>query len=312
MKHTAKDQIEPNGKAVARSVCLGPVMPIGGAESKDGDRTIVSRFVTLAGGKRARILIIPTASEDADETGERYQRLFSEMGAKTVEVLRVEQRSDANGDPAVAQVDAATGIYITGGDQARLVSLLVGTRVMQQLRLRNAAGLIVAGTSAGASILADHLLVGGTDLPVMSDGSSPRRSLVELTAGFGLLRDMVIDQHFSARGRIGRLLSAFAGTPGLLGLGIDEATAALIQPNGTLEVFGIGAVTILDGRETISDFAERRSGEILSLADVSLFVLGPGRRFDVHVHRPVSFAETEYAGPSSEEILGIPTQAASE
>jgi cyanophycinase len=312
MSRTArKTAIETLESAVAGSVCLGPVMPIGGAEAKDGNGEIVSCFLELAGGKRARILVIPTASEDAAVTGRRYSTIFSKNGAKSVDVLQVEKRSDANEDASFDQVKAATGIYITGGDQARLVALLAGTRVMECLRTRNAAGVIVAGTSAGASIMADHLLVGATDLPVDSNDSSARRSLVELSSGFGLLRDMVIDQHFSARGRMGRLLSAFAGTPGLLGLGLDEATAVLVQPSGQLEVLGAGMVAILDGREAVSDFNERRPGEILSIFDLSLHVLGPGRRFDVHARRPLPLEETEYAGPSSEQITLAKAQAAS-
>jgi cyanophycinase len=303
MGHQGNGTNESVEAALASARCLGPVMPIGGAERKDEDREILNRFLSVAGGKRARILVVPTASETPAESGARYREVFQGMGAKSVEVLEVEQRPDGNGDAAVEQVSSATGVYITGGDQARLAALLVGTRVSDQLRVQNADGVIVAGTSAGASILADHLLVGGTELTVNSNDSAARRSLVELTAGFGLVRDMVIDQHFNARGRIGRLLSVFAGTPGLLGLGIDEATAALITPDGQLEVLGIGAVTILNGRDTRSDFAERKPGEILSVVDVSLYVLAPGRKFDVHTHHPLPFEETVYTGPVSEDVL---------
>jgi cyanophycinase len=300
-KRNGEDEAVEAARAASR--CLGPVMPIGGAERKDEDRDILGRFLKIAGGKRASILVIPTASETPDDSGDRYREVFTEMGAKAVDVLQVAERPDANSDAAVGQVAAATGIYITGGDQSRLAALLVGTRVSDQIRLQNSEGVIVAGTSAGAAILADHLLVGGTQITVNSNDTSARRSLVELTAGFGLLRDMVIDMHFSARGRIGRLLSVFAGTPGLLGLGIDEATAALITPDGVMEVVGIGAVTILNGRDTRSDFAERNPGEILSVVDVSLHVIAPGRKFDVHSHHPFPFEESVYAGPLSDQVL---------
>jgi cyanophycinase len=307
---TPKSLDQSPDAVAATSKSLGPVMPIGGAEAKDTDRQIIGRFLKLAGGGQSRILVVPTASEEPEDAAKRYSEVFLEMGARKVDVLKVESRSEANAAPAVEAVEKASGIYITGGDQARLVSLLVGTRVMEAIRLRNAAGVIVAGTSAGASILADHLLVGGSEMTANSNDAVASRSLVELTAGFGLLRDAVIDQHFSARGRIGRLLSAFAATPGLLGLGIDEATAALATPDGKLEVIGIGSVTILDGRDTVSDYNERATGELLSIADVSLHVLAPGRCFNLHTHRPIPFEETTYAGPESAEILAAGLESA--
>jgi cyanophycinase len=292
-----------NHRQTSLSRTRGPVMAIGGAEAKDKEQKILTCFLELAGGKQSNILVIPTASEDPSGTGKNYRDVFLDMGAHEVSILEIEFRADANAERVVEQIEQASGVYITGGDQARLITFLVGTRAMEALRKRNAAGVIVAGTSAGASILADHLLVGGGELPFNSNDATARRSLIELSAGFGLLRDSVIDQHFSARGRIGRLLSAFAATPGLLGLGIDEATAALIRKGGTLEVIGIGSVTILDGRNVISDFSERGSGELLSLADISLHVLAPGRQFKVDTHMPVSFEETKYQGPTSTDVL---------
>jgi cyanophycinase len=278
-------------------------MAIGGAIGKDFEGQILDRFLELAGGKRARVLIIPTASENQKGTAAEHKETFSAIGAKTIDVLRVEEREDANSDAAVSQIRSASGVYITGGTQSRLVSLLVGTQVMDELRRRNAEGVIVAGTSAGASILADDLLAGGGSAPIDSNGSTARRGLVDLAAGFGLLRDAVIDQHFNQRGRIGRLLSAFAALPGLLGLGIDEGTGALVTPNGRLEVLGVGSVTILDGRDTVSDYAERQLAEVLSIANVSLHVVGPGRAFDLVSRQPIPFDETAFAGPTTDKIL---------
>ena len=282
----------PVASAPVRQSGQGPVLPIGGAEEREPGGEILERFVALAGGDGARIAVIPTASGEAQESGERYVKLFGRMGAASADWLRVATRDDANADAALELLEQATGIFVTGGDQARLIELLTGTRVMECIRERNAEGVVVAGTSAGASIVAGHALVGGSGLTPSSDAAA-RKGMVELSAGWGLLQDLVIDQHFSQRGRLGRLLSAFAANPGLLGVGLDEDTAAQIDRDGILETLGSGMVTIVDGREAISDYFERQPGEVLTVARSSLHVLGPGRRFNLSTRQPVPFTEVE-------------------
>jgi cyanophycinase len=277
----------PVASAPSRRVTQGPVMPIGGAEETEPGGEILQRFVDLAGGKKARIAIIPTASDDPQRSGEGYAELFREMGAKEADWLRVERREDANAEPALDLLRMATGIYITGGDQARLVELLVGTLVMECIRTRNADGVIVAGTSAGASILSALMMAGGTGIGGDSNGSAARKGMVDVVAGFGLVQDIIIDQHFSQRGRLGRLLSVFAGTPGLIGIGLDEDTAALIDREGTLQALGSNMVTIVDGRNTVSDYFHREQGEILTITGSSLHVLADGRRFDLDARQVI-------------------------
>jgi cyanophycinase len=153
--------------------------------------------------------------------------------------------------------------------------------------MRNADGVIVAGTSAGASILSALMMAGGTGVGGNSNGSAARKGMVDVVAGFGLLQDIIIDQHFSQRGRMGRLLSVFAGTPGLIGIGLDEDTAVLINREGTLETLGSNMVTIVDGRNTISDFFDRQDGEVLSITGSSLHALARGRLFDVDARQAV-------------------------
>ena len=278
----------PVASAPSRRVTQGPVMPIGGAEETEPGGEILQRFVDLAGSKKARIAIIPTASDDPQRSGEGYATLFRDMGAKEAEWLRVERREDANADPALDLLRTATGIYITGGDQARLVELLVGTLVMECIRTRNADGVIVAGTSAGASILSALMMAGGTGIGGDSNGSAARKGMVDVVAGFGLVQDIIIDQHFSQRGRLGRLLSVFAGTPGLIGIGLDEDTAALIDREGTLQALGSNMVTIVDGRNTVSDYFHREQGEILTITGSSLHVLADGRRFDLDARQVIN------------------------
>jgi cyanophycinase len=277
----------PVASAPTRQICQGPVMPIGGAEDKSPGSDVLERFIALAGGEQARIAIIPTASEEAQEAGERYVKVFRKMGAAEADWLRVETREDANAEPALELLRNATGIYITGGDQARLVALLAGTLVMECIRLRNAEGVVVAGTSAGASIVSAHLMSGGTGLAGNSNDAAARKGMVELVAGFGLLQDVIVDQHFSQRGRMGRLLSVFAGTPGLIGIGLDEDTAVLIDREGTLEVLGSNMVTIVDGRDTVSDYFDRQNGEVLTITGSSLHVLADGRLFDLDVRQAI-------------------------
>jgi cyanophycinase len=273
--------------APTRRVAQGLVMPIGGAEETEPGGEILQRLVDLACGKKAHIAIIPTASDDPQRSGEGYAKLFRKMGAKEADWLRVERREDANREPALALLKQASGIYITGGDQGRLVRLLVGTLVMDCIRLRNADGVIVAGTSAGASILSALMMAGGTGVGGNSNGAAARKGMVDVVAGFGLLQDIIIDQHFSQRGRMGRLLSVFAGTPGLIGIGLDEDTAVLIDREGTLEALGSNMVTIVDGRDTLSDYFDREEGEILTITGSSLHVLAGGRRFDLDVRRVI-------------------------
>jgi len=281
--------------APVRRLYQGPVMPIGGAEEKNQNQgqEVLERFFDLAGKKRARIAVIPTASEEPEEAGKTYVEVFEKLGARAVDVLEINERPDANEGPAIELLEQATGIFVTGGDQARLVSLLAGTKVMECIRQRNAEGVVVAGTSAGASAVASHMLVGGTGLAGNSNDAAARKGMVELVSGFGLLQDLIIDQHFSQRGRMGRLLSAFAANPGLVGVGLDEDTAVLITRDGNLEVLGSGMVTLIDGRNATSDYFQREVGEVLSVIDSHLFVLGPGRRFNLDERRPLPFAETE-------------------
>ena len=279
----------PVASAPVRRVCQGPVMPIGGGEDKDGDgdEAILQRFLDLAGGKKARIVVVPTASETPEEMGQQYVEVFGRLGAKSVEMLDIRKREDANAEPALALLNTATGIFITGGAQSRLVALLAGTLVMERIRTLNAQGVVVAGTSAGASIVASHVMAGGTGLAGNSGDAAARKHMVELVAGFGLLQDFIVDQHFSERGRMGRLLSVFAANPGLLSIGLDEDTAVVIDREGMLEVLGSGMVTIVDGRDATSDYYEREVGEVLTVVNSHLSVLGPGRRFDVNARQAV-------------------------
>jgi len=252
----------------------GAIMAIGGAEDKLDDKVILSTFVQVAGGREARIAIVPTASS-IESAGERYKAIFLGMGAARAEVIYIGSRVDANAGSTLDPLTDATGIFLTGGNQMRLATIVGGTRVAELVKDRNQRGAIVAGTSAGASILSSHMVAFG------ASGPTPKQRMVHMTAGFGLVPDLIIDQHFRQRDRIGRLLVLVASNPGLVGVGIDEDTAALIDANQTLEVIGRNSITIVDGTHLYSDVFEVKGHGGITVSGAVLHVLTPGRRFNL-------------------------------
>jgi cyanophycinase len=249
-------------------------MAIGGAEDKLDDKLILTTFAQLAGGAAARIAVMPTASS-IEAAGERYKALFLSMGVASANVVFIESRDDANGDAPLELLEDATGIFLTGGNQMRLSAIVGGSEAARLVKARHQAGAIVAGTSAGASILSSHMVAFG------ASGEVPRQRMAAMVAGFGLVPDLIIDQHFQQRDRIGRLLALVASNPGLLGLGIDEDTAALIGANGVLEVIGRSSVTIVDGTHMVSDIFQVKAHGPITISGAVLHVLTAGRRFDI-------------------------------
>ena len=261
-------------RLLATSRASGAIMAIGGAEDKLDDKIILSTFVQIAGGRDARIAIVPTASS-IESAGERYKAIFLGMGAGRAEVIYIGSRADANAGSTLDPLSDATGVFLTGGNQMRLATIVGGTRVAELVKERNHDGAIVAGTSAGASILSSHMVAYG------ASGPTPKQRMAHMTAGFGLVPDLIIDQHFRQRDRIGRLLVLVASNPGLVGVGIDEDTAALIDANQTLEVIGRNSITIVDGTHLYSDVFEVKGHGGITVSGAVLHVLTPGRRFNL-------------------------------
>lgn len=254
----------------------GFIIPIGGAEDKIAGRAILRRFVDLCGGEEARIAVVPTASMDP-ETGRRYHDVFGSLGA-SVMVLPITVREEA--DAYVPILEGATGVFFTGGAQLRLSTVLGGTRVATTVRRLNARGAHVAGTSAGAAFLSEHMIAFG------AEGATPLAGQATLAPGLGLTNRVVVDQHFRQRDRMGRLLSALAYNPFAVGLGLDEDTAAFIGPDNRLEVVGSGGITIVDvsGLEH-SSMAYTAEGSPVEMIGVRLHVLVQGSTFDLHARR---------------------------
>lgn len=253
----------------------GYIVPIGGAEDKLRNPQILDSFVELCGGNDARIAVIPTASE-LEDTGSNYEKLFRSLGVEHVRVMPLFTREDCQKEQHSEYLDNATGVFMTGGNQLRLSTTLGGTKVATKIRRRNAAGMHVAGTSAGAAFISEHMIAGGTT------GSTPSPDKVTLAPGLGLTNNFIVDQHFRQRDRMGRLLTALAYNPFAVGIGLDEDTAAFIRPGDSFRVVGSGGITVIDPSDlqhSSMDCAKR--GEPVSLIGVRLHILVAGGRFDI-------------------------------
>ncbi len=254
----------------------GWIIPIGGAEEKENNPRILERFVKLCGGNSADIVVIPTASKLAD-TGERYEKIFGDLGVVKVESINFDTRDDCSDPQRLERIKKATGIFITGGNQLRLTTLIGGTPVAKLIRTKNAEGVHVAGTSAGASVISEHMIAFG------EEGSSPIAGSVRLAPGFGLTNRFIIDQHFRQRDRLGRLVTALAYNPFAIGLGLDEDTAAFISPDNTVDVEGSGGITVVDAANlSFSSMDQVNEGEPVCLLGLTVHILVAGATFNLH------------------------------
>jgi cyanophycinase len=256
----------------------GPLMIIGGAEDKLRRREVLTRFVEASGGPDARIAVIATASSLGPEVVDVYDALFRKLGAAEVVSVRPESRADAH-DPAYVDALAdVTGVFMTGGNQLKLSGVVCGTPFGDALHAARARGAVIAGTSAGASIQSSHMVAFGVG------GATPKQRMTQVAAGLGLLQDAVVDQHFEQRNRYGRLLMIVAQSPQLLGMGVDEDTAAIVtveQDREVLRVVGRGAVTIFDPAHMVSNAHEAPRSSPMLASGVVLHVLPAGAAYDL-------------------------------
>ncbi|HSJ50227.1 MAG TPA: cyanophycinase [Actinomycetota bacterium] len=263
-------------------VSAGPVLLIGGAEDKVRDKVILSRFAEAAGGAEGRVVVISTASALGELATERYRGLFEALGMARVDGLRPVHRADADDPEAARTLTGATGVFLTGGNQLRLSSVVAGTRLADAIHLAHDRGAVVAGTSAGASAMASHMMAFGRA------GESPRNRMAQMAAGLGLLTGVVVDQHFSERGRFGRLLSVVALSPSLVGIGLDEDTCAIVHGGRTLEVVGRGAVTIVDGSHVVTDAHQAKGHRPFTVSGAVVHSLPAGTWFDLRGRRLIT------------------------
>jgi cyanophycinase len=253
-------------------------MIIGGAEDKLRRRTVLTEFVRASGGSEARIAVIATASSLGHEIVDVYAALFRKLGAAEVVSVRPETRADAHDPAFVDRLAEATGIFMTGGNQLKLSGVIGGTPFGDAIHQARGRGAVIAGTSAGASIQASHMVAFGVG------GATPKQRMTQVAAGLGLLQSSVIDQHFDQRNRYGRLLMIVSQSPQLLGMGVDEDTAAIVTVEDgqeMLRVLGHGAVTIFDPAHLVSNAHEARRSAPLLAAGVVLHVLPEGSAYNL-------------------------------
>lgn len=258
---------------------------IGGAEDKVGRVTILRRFVRLAGGRKSRIVIIPTASSVPDEVVDVYSTVFSRLGAPQIDAVDPSDRAHSSDAGLQQLVDEATGVFLSGGNQLKLSQLIVGTPLGAAILRAYERGAVIAGTSAGASIMSQFMISMG------DEGVTPRQRSSQLTAGLGLLPGVIVDQHFDQRARYGRLLSLVASSPNLLGMGIDEDTAAEITDGTELSVVGSGAVFVVDARSAVTDAHQAERDAPLLVTGAIVHTLPYGAIFDLETATLTEFSE---------------------
>ncbi len=259
----------------------GCLIIIGGHEDRDpkSERTILKEVARhVRGGK---LVLATVASYEPEGYFEEYQKAFADLDIGELVELYVEDRNEAGDREKLRVLDDAQAIFFSGGDQLRITSQIGDTGIEAKVRAIYERGGLIAGTSAGASVMSDTMLVKGTSSETHRIGD------LHMAPGLGLIRDVIIDQHFAERGRFGRLIGAVAHNPRVLGLGIDEDTAAVVEDQ-TFTVIGSGAVYVVDGAGvTHCNLAEARPERVLSMHGVTVHVLSSGDRFDLAKRRPI-------------------------
>lgn len=259
----------------------GALVIIGGAEDRQGDCVVLREFIRAAGGVKARIAVMTAATSLPREVGDDYIRVFKRLGAESVQVVHTERREDSEHEDAIRTIKQATGIFFTGGDQSRIVECIKGTPLDDAMHQRHNEGAVIGGTSAGAAMMPDEMIVGGASV------SNPTVDAVCMGPGMGFLPGIVIDQHFAQRGRLGRLLAALVLQPAVLGLGIDEDTAIIVNDD-EFQVVGKGAITVVDeSTATHNNLDGLLIDEAIALCGVKLHNLPHGYRFNLKTHLPL-------------------------
>jgi cyanophycinase len=261
------------------------LLVIGGAEDRVGRSVVLKRFVKLAGGRRSSIVVVPTASAFAAEVSEAYRDVFTRLRGGDVSVVNPTTRRAADDPEMVRLLDGATGVFMTGGSQVKLAQNVVGTPVGDAIHRAYDRGAVVAGTSAGASIMSRFMISLG------EEGLTPKQRVSQLSSGLGLIDNVIIDQHFDQRGRYGRLMSMVAVSPNLLGMGIDENTAAEIRDGKVMSVIGTGAIFVVNARNAITDAPDARRGAPLLVSGAVVHTLPTGSTFDLEHVELTDFVE---------------------
>lgn len=265
-----------SGDALSQPRRIGRLVVAGGAEDRLKDPVILHRFVELCGGPTAQILVLTAASVDQAASWQGYKPVFEALGAVNFSALPIYSREEANSSEVVNRILNADGIFMTGGDQRRLVERLWETSAARAMHTAyHLRGCTIGGTSAGAAAMSRHMLAEGDTPPL------PEKYAATLDSGLGFVPSAIIDPHFSERRRLGRLLSVLAQRPQMLGVGVDEDTALVIERGQGVEIVGQGAVTLIDSRRMRSNFDDIAASERLEMLGMQLHVLLAGHRYDL-------------------------------
>lgn len=259
----------------------GDLIIIGGAEDKENKKEILKKVCEFIDKDKDIILVATVATEYPKETLLKYKKVFASLEVKNIEGLNIENRKDSLEEENIEMIKKSSLIFFTGGDQLRITSLIGGTPINEAIKEAIERGCIIVGTSAGASVMSDTMIVNG------NDDESPRKSGLKMAPGLGFVKGIMIDQHFAQRGRVGRLLTGIAQNPEVLGIGIDEDTAIVVKDDGRAEVVGSGAVYFLDARDTTyTNVSDQSYDEVLSMFNVKLHILKEGNKFNLITRLP--------------------------
>jgi cyanophycinase len=260
----------------------GTLIPIGGGEDKKDNMDVLSRVVEETGKKKPRVCLITVATNLPEEVGQDYNDAFSELGISDVKIIHSESRKEADLPENLEIVRNCDAVLFSGGNQLKLSSLLGGTKLMEEIKIRyyDDSDFVISGTSAGAAAMSNTMIISGSSQDAMIKGE------LELTNGLDLINSVFIDTHFTQRGRFGRLIQTVTCNPGVLGLGLGEDTAVVIYKGDELEVVGSGLVVIVDGTAIdYTDLTDISNGTPITVEGIKMHVLGPGKRFSLSERR---------------------------
>jgi cyanophycinase len=266
--------------APRRETARGSLIIIGGHEDKEGEAVILRAVAERSHG--GKLIVATLATEEPEDMFHDYHRAFSALGVTEIQHLNVPSREEILRDPPLDVLQGASLVFFTGGGQLRITTQFGGTELCEQIQQFYWQGGTIAGTSAGASVMSDTMLVSGA-----GDSSHRIGSNLFMAPGLGYIKDVIIDQHFAERGRIGRLLGAVAQNPRLLGIGLDENTAIIVEQEERFRVLGEGAAYVVDGRGmTCTNLTEEDKDRAASIFNVKLHLLSQGDQFDLLTREP--------------------------
>ncbi len=259
---------------------LGRLIAIGGNEDKVNELVVLKRVVREVGKSVYKVGVITTASEEPEQRGQEYQQVFATLGASQIKILTIKTRAQANDRTLAQTLEDVDLIFLTGGDQLRLTTIMGGSKILAAIQNRLKAGALIAGTSAGAAVFSDTMIYEGES----EEGLFKGRVLT--TSGFGFVKNIVFDTHFMARGRIGRLVQIVTTNPTCIGVGIGEDSGVILKGDGTVEVIGTGQVIIVDGCDIAhSNIMNIKPGGPIAVENVRIHSLVNGYGYNFEKRR---------------------------